>query len=37
VLWRNTTTGEVDTWLMNNGCVSGGAAIGQVSSAWSTH
>jgi hypothetical protein len=34
VLWRNTTTGEVDTWLMSNGKVSGGSGIGSVSSAW---
>jgi hypothetical protein len=34
VLWRNTTTGEVDTWLMNNGQMNGGTAVGSVSSAW---
>jgi hypothetical protein len=34
ILWRNTSTGEVDTWLMNNGHVTGGAALGSVSSAW---
>jgi ELWxxDGT repeat protein len=32
-LWRNTS-GEVDTWLMNNGQVNGGTAVGSVSSAW---
>jgi hypothetical protein len=32
-LWRNTA-GEVDTWLVNNGHVSGGAAVGTLSSAW---
>ena len=35
-LWRNTNTGEVDTWLMSNGHLSGGSAIGYVSSAWQT-
>src|ERR1043166_6759160 len=34
VLWRNTATGEVQTWLMTNGQVSGGAGLGMVSSAW---
>jgi probable HAF family extracellular repeat protein len=34
ILWRNLSTGEVDTWLMNNGHVTGGAALGGVSSAW---
>jgi serralysin len=35
VLWRNSVTGEVDTWLLNtSGQVVGGKAIGQVSSAW---
>jgi hypothetical protein len=34
LLWRNTTTGEVDIWLMNNGQVYGGTALGSVSSAW---
>jgi ELWxxDGT repeat protein len=34
VLWHNTTTGEVDTWLMNNGQVTGGRGIGFASSAW---
>ena len=33
VLWVNTSTGEVDDWLMN-GQMFGGAGIGQVSSAW---
>ena len=33
-VWRQTSTGEVDTWLMNNGHISGGAAVGSVSSAW---
>src|SRR5262249_57911355 len=33
-LWRNTATGEVDTWLMTNGHVTGGSPIGGVSSAW---
>ena len=34
VLWRNSNTGEVDTWLMNDGQIIGGSAIGSVSSAW---
>jgi hypothetical protein len=33
-LWRNGSTGEVDTWLFNNGHLSGGGAIGSVSTAW---
>jgi hypothetical protein len=33
VLWRNAS-GEVDTWLMNNGQMAGGTAVGSVSSAW---
>jgi FG-GAP-like repeat/Lipase (class 3) len=36
VLWRNSTTGEVDTWLMSNGHISGGTGVGSVSSAWQT-
>jgi ELWxxDGT repeat protein len=32
-LWRNVS-GEVDTWLMNNGQMVGGTAVGTVSSAW---
>jgi ELWxxDGT repeat protein len=34
VLWHNTTTGEVDTWLITNDHLSGGTAIGHVSSVW---
>src|SRR5262249_17112302 len=34
LLWRNTNTGSVDTWLMSNGRVNGGAGVGAVSSAW---
>jgi hypothetical protein len=34
ILWRNTSTGEVDTWLLNNGQVSGTTVVGSVSSAW---
>jgi hypothetical protein len=34
ILWRNTSTGEVDTWLMNNGQMTGGAVLGTMSSAW---
>jgi hypothetical protein len=34
VLWRNTTTGEVDTWLVNNGRMNGGTGVGSASSVW---
>jgi hypothetical protein len=34
VLWRNTTTGEVDTWIVSNDHVIGGGAIGTLSTAW---
>jgi hypothetical protein len=34
VLWCNTSTGEVDTWLMNNGQMAGGTVVSMVSSAW---
>jgi hypothetical protein len=35
VLWRKAgSPGEVDTWLMNNGTMSGGAGIGTLSTAW---
>ena len=33
VLWRNTATGEVDTWLMNGGHIVGGNAVGTASTA----
>jgi autotransporter passenger strand-loop-strand repeat protein len=33
LLWRNSS-GEVDTWLMTNGRLTGGSAIGNVSTAW---
>jgi len=33
VLWRNLS-GEVDTWLMNNGQMAGGTAPGSVSTSW---
>jgi hypothetical protein len=36
VLWRNTATGEVDTWLVNDGHKVGGGAIGEVSTAWTS-
>jgi hypothetical protein len=35
-LWRNTSTGEVDTWLLTNGQMTGGTGVGSVSSAWQT-
>ena len=34
ILWRNSNTGEVDTWLITNGHVSGATAVGVASSAW---
>jgi hypothetical protein len=34
VLWRNSTSGEVDTWLMSNGLLTGGTGVGSASSAW---
>jgi hypothetical protein len=34
VLWRNTSTNEVDTWLISNDHLTGGSGIGSVSSAW---
>jgi ELWxxDGT repeat protein len=33
VLWRNTS-GEVDTWLMNNGRMAGGTVVSLASSVW---
>ena len=35
VIWRNGTTGAVETWLMTNGTMSGGTGLGIASSAWS--
>jgi len=34
VLWRNSTNGSIETWLLNGGQMSGGGALGNVSSAW---
>jgi hypothetical protein len=34
VLWRNTNTGEVDTWLITNDRLTGGTAISTASTAW---
>jgi hypothetical protein len=34
LLWRNSTTGQVATWLMNNGNVGATNVLGSVSSAW---
>jgi len=34
VLWRNNTTGAVETWLMTNGHVTGGTGVGTASSKW---
>jgi hypothetical protein len=34
VAWRNTTTGQVQTWLISNDQVTGGSAIGHASSVW---
>jgi hypothetical protein len=34
ILWHNTTTGAVETWLMTNAQVTGGTGVGSVSSAW---
>ena len=31
ILWRNTTTGEVDTWLLSGGHVNGGTGLGSTS------
>jgi len=32
--WRNTVTGEVDTWIITNNQLTGGSAIGGASTAW---
>jgi FG-GAP-like repeat len=34
ILWRNTNSGDVDAWLMNNGQIGASIAIGSGSSAW---
>jgi hypothetical protein len=34
VVWRNTTTGQLQTWLISNDHVTGGSVIGTVSTAW---
>src|SRR5262249_11287210 len=34
ILWTNSATGAVQTWLMTNGQVTSATAIGSVSSAW---
>ncbi len=34
ILWRNSVTGEVDTWLVKNDSLAGGSAVGFVSSGW---
>jgi autotransporter passenger strand-loop-strand repeat protein len=34
VVWQNTSTGEVESWLISNDQVDGGAAIGHASSVW---
>jgi serralysin len=34
VIWRNSTTGAVETWLMTNGTMSGGGGLGSASGAW---
>jgi len=34
ILWRNTSTNEVDTWFINNGLYAGGTAVNFVPSVW---
>ena len=35
ILWRNTSTGEVDMWLMNGTSVTTGANLGTLATTWS--
>ena len=35
ILWRNSSTGEVDLWLMNGTSISSGTDLGTISTAWS--
>ena len=34
ILWRNTSSGEVDMWFINNGQHAGGTGVGFVPSVW---
>ena len=34
VIWRNSTTGAVETWLMTNGQIGGGTGLGFASNSW---